>query len=139
MSGTQDGQGMRFKGSPDSISGNSVRQYTLDNLTSSRPAQEGDVHKFTFNDKVYTPGKGTFKTNEIGLTKLANANRLQPIGNTLRYVRFFDDFLVSPLSNVWTDTTIAGFGDPKVYVVQTAIKVVQRCMLMTTDPGDLGT
>jgi len=44
---------------------------------------------------------------------------------------------VSPLSNIWSDTTIAGFGDPKVYVVQTTTKVVQRCILMTTDPGDL--
>lgn len=62
---------------------------------------------------------------------------MQAIGNTLRYVRFFDDFVVSPLSNVWIDITIAGFGDPKVYVVQTTTKVVQRCLLMTTDPGDL--
>lgn len=71
------------------------------------------------------------------MKQLEYAHRLQAIGNTLRYVRFFDDFVVSPLSNIWSDTTIAGFGDPKVYVVQTATKVTQRCLLMTTDPGDL--
>ncbi|MEK7761234.1 MAG: site-specific DNA-methyltransferase [Nitrospirota bacterium] len=133
----QDEKGERFKGAIDLGAGNAVRPYTLDNLTSSRPSQEGDVKSFDFEGMRFTPGKGTFKTNELGLKQLAHAHRLQAIGNTLRYVRFFDDFVVSPLSNVWIDTTIAGFGDPKVYVVQTTTKVVQRCLLMTTDPGDL--
>ncbi len=132
----QDSTSQRHKGNPkDSVKG--VRPYTLDNLTSSRPTQEGDVKTFEFQDSSYTPGKGTFKTNERGLTMLTYAHRLQAIGSTLRYVRFFDDFAVSPLSSIWTDTTIAGFGDPKVYVVQTTSKVLQRCLLMTTDPGDL--
>ncbi len=133
----QDSKGQRRKSSINSVSDPRSRPYTLDNLTSSRPSQEGDVRRFEFERQVFTPGKGTFKTNEIGLQQLAKAQRLQAIGNTLRYVRFFDDFIVSPLSNVWGDTTIAGFGDPKVYVVQTATKVIQRCLLMTTDPGDL--
>ncbi|MDQ5911424.1 MAG: adenine-specific DNA-methyltransferase [Pseudomonadota bacterium] len=114
-----------------------VKFYTLDNITSSRPAQKGDTLHFDFEGIRYTPSKGTFKSNHKGLTQLKNARRLQTIGNTLRYVRFFDDFPVSPVSNVWTDTTIAGFGDPKFYVVQTTPKVSQRCLLMTTDPGDL--
>ena len=111
--------------------------YSLDNLTSSRPAQLGDVREFSFKDKVFAPGKGTFKTDKPGLENLANANRLEIAGNTLRYVRFLDDFLVSPLANNWTDTTIAGFAANKLYVVQTATKVIERCLLMTTDPGDL--
>jgi adenine-specific DNA-methyltransferase len=65
------------------------------------------------------------------------ANRLIGLGNTLRYVRFFDDFKVFPLNNQWDDTTTAGFGDPKLYVVQTNSKIVERCVLMATDPGDL--
>jgi adenine-specific DNA-methyltransferase len=111
--------------------------YSLDNLTSSRPAQLGDVREFTFKGKVFAPGKGTFKTDKPGLENLAKANRLEIVGNTLRYVRFLDDFLVSPLANNWTDTTIAGFAANKLYVVQTATKVIERCLLMTTDPGDL--
>ena len=111
--------------------------YSLDNLTSSRPAQLGDVREFAFKGKVFSPGKGTFKTDKPGLESLAKANRLEVAGNTLRYVRFLDDFLVSPLPNNWSDTTIAGFAANKLYVVQTATKVVERCLLMTTDPGDL--
>ena len=59
------------------------------------------------------------------------------IGNTLRYVRFLNDFSIFPHSNLWTDTTTSGFADSKVYVVQTNRSVVERCILMATDPGDL--
>ena len=59
------------------------------------------------------------------------------VGNTLRYVRFLDDFSIFPHSNLWVDTTTSGFADPNIYVVQTNRSVVQRCILMTTDPGDL--
>lgn len=55
----------------------------------------------------------------------------------MRYVRYFDDFPVFPYNNVWEDTITSGFGDPKIYVVQTNTKVIERCMLMSTDPGDL--
>jgi adenine-specific DNA-methyltransferase len=60
-----------------------------------------------------------------------------PVGNTLTYVRYFDDFPAFPYSNLWDDTVTSGFADPKVYVVQTSNRVVERCMLMCTDPGDL--
>jgi adenine-specific DNA-methyltransferase len=60
-----------------------------------------------------------------------------PVGNTLTYVRYIDDFPVFPFTNVWDDTVTSGFADPKVYVVQTNTKIVARCLLMTTDPGDL--
>lgn len=53
------------------------------------------------------------------------------------YVRYFDDFPAFPYTNLWEDTTTAGFGDPKIYVVQTNTKVIERCILMATDPGDL--
>jgi adenine-specific DNA-methyltransferase len=69
---------------------------------------------------------------------LIRDNRLIVAGNSLNYVRFQDDFPVIPINNVWGDTAIAGFsGEDKIYVVQTAKKVIQRCILMTTDPGDL--
>ncbi|MCK0510163.1 DNA methyltransferase [Aromatoleum buckelii] len=71
------------------------------------------------------------------MVALAQAGRLSLVGNTLCYVRFIDDFPVFPYSNLWTDTVTSGFSDKKVYVVQTNSRIVERCLLMTTDPGDL--
>jgi adenine-specific DNA-methyltransferase len=59
------------------------------------------------------------------------------LGDTLSYVRYLNDFPVFPLTNVWDDTVTSGFGDPKVYVVQTLSLIVERCIRMATDPGDL--
>jgi adenine-specific DNA-methyltransferase len=69
--------------------------------------------------------------------RLLKANRLELVGNTLTYLRYIDDFKVFPINNVWTDTGASGFGDEKLYVVQTITKIVERCILMATDPGDL--
>src|SRR5262249_14455546 len=77
------------------------------------------------------------KTNREGMTRLKQANRLIASGNTLGFLRYLDDFPAFPLTNLWDDTTTAGFGDPKLYVVQTNTKIVERCVLMSTDPGDL--
>jgi adenine-specific DNA-methyltransferase len=97
-----------------------------------------DVRQFRFRGNTYSPGKGTFKTELRGLTRLGKADRLWPTSQgTLQYVRFFDDFSVIPFSNVWTDTGTGSFTEEKVYVVQTNSKVIERCLLMTTDPGDL--
>jgi adenine-specific DNA-methyltransferase len=111
--------------------------FRQDNLTSQRPAQGTDVSAFEFQGRQFSPGKGTFKTDESGLTRLRSAARLLGMGNTLAYVRFLDDYPVYPASNVWEDTVISGFSDAKVYVVQTATRIIERCLLMTTDPGDL--
>ena len=122
------------------VSGTAVeegRPFALDNITSQRPAQGGDVREFSFKGITCTPGKGTFKTDEPGLHRLALSERVDVVGNTLRYVRDIDDFPVAPITSLWTDTTIAGFAADKIYVVQTLPKVIERCMLMTTDPGDL--
>ena len=59
------------------------------------------------------------------------------VGNTLSYKRYIDDFPVVALNNIWADTVQSTFSTENVYVVQTYTKVIQRCMLMTTDPGDL--
>ena len=87
--------------------------------------------------RSFTPATGGWKTNREGMTRLRDARRLAPVGNTLTYVRYLDDFAAFPINNIWEDTVTSGFGDPKVYVVQTNTKVIERCMLMTTDPGDL--
>ncbi len=72
-----------------------------------------------------------------GMERLAVANRLMLVGNTLRYKRYVSDFPVYLLDNVWNDTAISGFSRKKEYVVETSTKVVERCLLMTTAPGDL--
>jgi adenine-specific DNA-methyltransferase len=115
-----------------------ARLFRPDNLNNQRPVSGADVARFTYLGRTYIPGKGKFKTDQHGLEQLAQAGRLYPTkGNTLQYVRFVDDFPAFPLSNVWTDVGTGSFTEDKVYVVQTNVKIVQRCMLMTTDPGDL--
>ncbi|HAI58913.1 MAG TPA: site-specific DNA-methyltransferase, partial [Xanthomonadaceae bacterium] len=113
------------------------RVFANDNLTSQRPPQGGDVSVFRAQGKAFSPGKGTFKTDALGLSRLNLSSRLRAIGDSLMYVRFLEDFPVSPISNSWSDTKMTGFSEDKVYVVQTAQKAIERCMLMTTDPGDL--
>src|SRR5439155_21344427 len=58
-------------------------------------------------------------------------------GSGLRYLRYFEDFPAIPMTNVWQDTGVGQFTEQKIYVVQTLSKIVQRCILMVTDPGDL--
>jgi adenine-specific DNA-methyltransferase len=66
------------------------------------------------------------------------AGRVLPSGErSLRYVRYLEDFPAFPINNLWMDTTTGQFTDPKLFVVQTATKAIARCLLMTTDPGDL--
>lgn len=124
--------------------GLSGKVFRLDNLTSQsvgRAKGEGAASWFTVEveGRKFTPTMQTrWKTNEIGMERLLLAGRIQATKNTLAYVRFHDDFPAYPLSNVWTDVGgIQSRADPKIYVVQTATTLVQRCMLMTTDPGDL--
>ena len=98
----------------------------------------GNTDPFEFNGKIFRPKGGKhWSTTPEGMQRLANANRFVVMGNSLRYVNYLDDFPVSPLTSVWTDTVVSGFSDPQLYVVQTSNKVVERCILMTTDPGDL--
>ena len=73
-----------------------------------------------------------------GVQRLKRADRIAlPTKNSIAYVRYLRDFPVQSMSNVWTDTQTGAFTDEKIYVVQTNTKVVERCILMTTDPGDL--
>jgi adenine-specific DNA-methyltransferase len=71
------------------------------------------------------------------MRRLEKANRLMAIGNGLSFVRYLDDFPYKPRNDIWDDTRQSGFGETKLYVVQTATRAVSRCILMTTDPGDL--
>jgi adenine-specific DNA-methyltransferase len=108
--------------------------FAPDNLTSQRPPGSFPV---TFEGNTFLPGKGYWKTHREGFARLAKARRLHPIGRSLMYRRFLWDFPVYPISNIWRDVLMTGFSEDKVYVVQSSQKVVQRCILMATDPGDL--
>jgi adenine-specific DNA-methyltransferase len=115
-----------------------ARLFFPDNITSQRPIQGNDVREFNYMGKRFIPGKGVFKTDLQGLKALAQADRLWITGgNSLRYVRYLDDFPAMPISNVWIDTGTGSFTEQKTYVVQTNVKVIERCLLMTSDPGDL--
>lgn len=107
------------------------------NITSQGASEEGSK-PFEYFGKLYYPSAGNhWKPGTKGLPNLAKAGRLLGIGNTLSYKRYIDDFPVVALNNIWTDTVQSTFSTENIYVVQTYTKVVQRCMLMTTDPGDL--
>jgi len=96
-------------------------------------------YKFEFEGKTYQPASDAhWKTSINGLKKLSEKNRITKTknGNTLRYVRFFEDFPLREMNSNWNDT-YAPSAKEKEYVVQTSIDVIQRCILMTTDPGDL--
>ena len=118
------------------------RPYAPDNLTSQsmgRDKGEGAASWFvvSIDGKSFDPGpRARWKTNEEGMRRLVLAGRAEPSGQRLAYVRFIDDFPAYPLHNIWTDT-VSSFMADKVYVVQTNTKVIERCMLMCTEPGDL--
>jgi len=87
--------------------------------------------------ETYEPTAGrSWSTNSVGMTRLLRADRVAPTGRTLNYVRFIRDNPVNPVSNLWADTA-SGSGMDKIYVVQTSTKVIERCLLMASDPGDL--
>jgi adenine-specific DNA-methyltransferase len=112
------------------------RLFRFDNLTSqsSGGPQFFDVE---FEGRTIPVGKSGWKTAIVGMNRLRAADRIGLAGNTLSYIRYIEDFPVFPLNNAWDDTVTAGFSSDKVYVVQTNPKVIERCLLMTTDPGDL--
>jgi len=106
-------------------------------LTSTRPAGDADLKEFEFEGKTYLPGKRTFSTDLRGMKNLAAAGRLMPVGNTLSFIRYLNDFRFKPSNDIWDDTRSGGFTEEKVYVVQTNVRVIERSVLMTSDPGDL--
>ena len=99
-------------------------------------SQSGNKGEYEFEGRVFTPpGDRGWVSNQEGLDRLAKQGRLLAFGKSLRYIRYARDFPGREITNLWTDTS--GGRSEKAYVVETNPKVVQRCMLMTTDPGDL--
>ncbi|MEJ7776850.1 MAG: site-specific DNA-methyltransferase [Sphingomicrobium sp.] len=121
------------------------RVYFRDNLTSQsmgRAKGEGAASWFpvSIDGQVVRPSASVrWKTNETGMRRLLAAGRVELSGNNnIGYVRYLDDFKAFALSDLWTDTVGQNqFGGDKVYVVQTGLTVIQRCILMSSDPGDL--
>ena len=100
----------------------------------------GKTTNFTYNheERSFDPLRGYFwRTTKGGLDRLNRANRLCVVGNYIRYRMYGDDYPIVRITNYWDDVRAGGFGEAKIYVVQTASDVIQRCVLMTTDPGDL--
>lgn len=108
----------------------------VDNLT-SQSGGDSTRFKYVFGGRDFQPGSGGWKTSIRGMRRLDLAGRLYIRSTSLNYLRFLADFPALPLTNVWDDTAIAGWSEDKQYVVQTARRVIERCLIMTTDPGDL--
>ncbi|MEW6211501.1 MAG: site-specific DNA-methyltransferase, partial [Acidobacteriota bacterium] len=99
---------------------------------------ESCLYEFELNSKKFKlPPHRQWSTTYPNMMRLAEQGRIYTEGSTPRYIRYIDDFPVVALSNVWMDTGAGSFLDRPLYVVQTVAKAVQRCILMTTDPGDL--
>ncbi len=111
--------------------------YALDNLV-SQTTRTGQTTVFpvAIDGKEFLPSGGGWKTNREGMARLLLANRIDATDKRAGYVRYLEDFPAIRLTNVWLDT-VSSFMSDKLYVVQTNTKVVERCMLMCTDPGDL--
>ena len=115
----------------------------------AKPYRPGDISSqgrakepqpFMYRRKMYDPWNKNshWKANyPAGMERLARAGRIHLARNSIRYIRYQTDFEAGVYGNIWTDTGTGNFTDDKVYVVQTNAKVVERCILMTTDPGDL--
>ncbi len=116
--------------------GNDAKIYRHDTIT-SQSGGETTNFEFYHQGRVFSSGRGYWKTNFVGMIRLSQSMRLGHAINSLSYIRFIDDFPVTPIGNLWTDTLTGSFTEEKIYVVQTAQKIIQRCILMTTDPGDL--
>ena len=119
-----------------SIIKNEMRVLSIGDVRSQGATSER--RSVQFQGHVYElPHNSHWKTSYDGMQNLVKANRLLSVGSTLMYKRYMDDYPVFPGNNIWLDTVITGYSDDKLYVVQSSSQLPQRCILMTTDPGDL--
>ena len=145
----RDRQGYRWLYFPDGTSRGLKKGESTDDLPDqARLYKPGDLQSqgsataqqpYDFAGKVYLPGANSHwkASYPHGMDRLAWANRIHVARNSINYRRFVDDFPYKARTNFWSDTGTGNFTDDKVYVVQTNTKVVERCVLLATDPGDL--
>ena len=107
-----------------------AKVYRPSNITT----QGNPVFEFEHHGRVYAR---SWKTTHQGMTRLAHADRLHIATNSLSSINYLDDFPVSEVTRLWTDTFLGSFAENKVYAVQTSRKTIERCLLMATDSGDL--
>lgn len=105
----------------------------------SRSSSATTIFTVPFFGKEYRPSTGGWRTSETGMKRVIQADRILKTGNNISYRKYFDDFSALSLDNFWNDVSggVTSRSDPKIYVVQTGTKIIERCMLMASDPGDL--
>ena len=116
-----------------------ARLFSLGDLTSAR-VREARTGYFPiqFAGREFLPGNREWSTHREGIERIRLAGRLHAMQTNLRFIRFLDDFPAYALSNSWSDVGgIQSRTDPKIYAVQTSTTAVERCLMMSTDPGDL--
>ena len=131
------GESRRLR-SVDEVSGLAINQRFMSASFMSSGASSDGSKPVSFEGKIFYASPGThWKTNPNGQERLARAGRLIGVGNTLAYRRYASDYNVYGLNCVWEDTLQSTFAAQNIYVVQTTMSVIQRCILMATKPGDL--
>ena len=131
-------RGLTTKGKKDPSSlPDGAEVYKPDNIVSQGAASV--PQPFEYEGKTYLPGSNSHWKAQYpdGMNRLVWANRIHVARNSVQYVRYPTDFPWAARNNNWTDTATGNFTDDKIYVVQTGSKVIERCILLATDPGDL--
>ena len=105
----------------------------------SRSASQTTLFTVDFHGRTYRPSSGGWRTSQMGMQRAVRADRVLRTGNNISFRKYFDDFSALASDNFWSDVSggVTSRADPKIFVVQTATKIVERCVLMTSDPGDL--
>ena len=105
----------------------------------SRTGSSTTVFAVKFQGNVYKPSSGGWRTSATGMERAVRADRIIKTGRSISYRKYYDDFPAISLDNVWSDVSggVTSRADPKVYIVQTGTNVIERCIQMATDPGDL--
>ena len=133
---TNDGCEYRNVSASEFSSDREPKLFRIDQLTSQTQAST-TRYTAVFCGQPFPIGKRQWATPAEGMDRLIRASRVTVSGSSLAYVRLLADYPVVALRNMWTDTGTGSFTDAKLYVVQTNAKIVQRCILMASDPGDL--
>ena len=115
------------RGTPDN-------PYTLSDITAQKPTT---VFDFAFEGRTFNPLPRGWRTTRESMDRVGRADRIERVSGSIRYRQYLHDYPIIPRNNFWADTGTGSFTESKLYVVQTAQKVIERCILMTTDPGDL--
>ena len=129
---TENGERKRLSKN-DVINKNQKVFSLLDMLSSGYT--ESCTYEIEFNGEIFKPKFGkSWKTTKLGFENLISKKRIMKVGDRLYYVLYYDDYPVTQLLNVWTNTRSVM---DKIYAVQTDTEAIKRCMLLTTDPGDI--